>query len=121
VSVRQLLEVRPRLVVEWPRRQLHRFRLFPLGWEKSIADDLLAVLESEKLDCSVAYDDTMASTSESLTPDPVWVGDIQIRMLAADESDRLGDAVRSVYGETYPLRWAYDADGPTTPMRWPGA
>jgi serine/threonine-protein kinase RsbW len=31
-------------------------------------------------------------------------------MLAAAESARLGDAVRAVYGETYPVRWAYDAD-----------
>jgi hypothetical protein len=31
-------------------------------------------------------------------------------MLAAVESVRLGDAVRAVYGETYPVRWAYDAD-----------
>jgi hypothetical protein len=31
-------------------------------------------------------------------------------MLAASESARLGDAVRAVYGETYPVRWAYDAD-----------
>jgi serine/threonine-protein kinase RsbW len=43
-------------------------------------------------------------------PDPVWVGDIQVRMLAASESARLGEAVRAVYGETYPVRWAYDAD-----------
>lgn len=31
-------------------------------------------------------------------------------MLAAAESTRLGDAVRAVYGETYPVLWAYDAD-----------
>jgi hypothetical protein len=31
-------------------------------------------------------------------------------MLAAGESTRLGDAVRAVYGETYPVLWAYDAD-----------
>jgi serine/threonine-protein kinase RsbW len=31
-------------------------------------------------------------------------------MLAATESARLGDAVRSVYGETYPVLWVYDAD-----------
>jgi hypothetical protein len=31
-------------------------------------------------------------------------------MLAATESARLGDAVRAVYGETYPVLWAYDAD-----------
>jgi serine/threonine-protein kinase RsbW len=40
----------------------------------------------------------------------MWVGDIQVRMLAASESARLGDAVRAVYGETYPVLWAYDAD-----------
>jgi hypothetical protein len=44
------------------------------------------------------------------TPDPLWVDDIQIRMLAAAESERLGDAVRAVYGDTYPVLWAYDAD-----------
>jgi hypothetical protein len=43
-------------------------------------------------------------------PDPVWVGDIRVRLLAAAESARLGDAIRAVYGETYPVRWAYDAD-----------
>ncbi len=31
-------------------------------------------------------------------------------MLGASESARLGDAVRAVYGETYPVLWAYDAD-----------
>jgi hypothetical protein len=31
-------------------------------------------------------------------------------MLTAAESARLGDAVRAVYGETYPVLWAYDAD-----------
>jgi hypothetical protein len=31
-------------------------------------------------------------------------------MLAAAESARLGEAVRAVYGETYPVLWAYDAD-----------
>jgi hypothetical protein len=31
-------------------------------------------------------------------------------MLAPEESARLGDAVRAVYGETYPVLWAYDAD-----------
>jgi hypothetical protein len=35
---------------------------------------------------------------------------MRIRMLAAAESGRLGDAVRAVYGETYPVLWAYDAD-----------
>ncbi len=52
----------------------------------------------------------MAPAGELPTPDPVWVGDIQIRMLAAAESGRLGEAVRAVYGETYPVLWAYDAD-----------
>jgi hypothetical protein len=56
------------------------------------------------------YDDAMAPAGGLPTPDPVWVGGIQIRMLAASESARLGDAVRAVYGETYPVRWAYDAD-----------
>jgi serine/threonine-protein kinase RsbW len=50
------------------------------------------------------------AAGEPETPDPVWVGDIQVRMLAATESARLGDAVRAVYGETYPVLWAYDAD-----------
>jgi serine/threonine-protein kinase RsbW len=31
-------------------------------------------------------------------------------MLAAGESARLGEAVRAVYGDTYPVLWAYDAD-----------
>jgi serine/threonine-protein kinase RsbW len=31
-------------------------------------------------------------------------------MLSAAESARLGEAVRAVYGETYPVLWAYDAD-----------
>ena len=52
----------------------------------------------------------MAPAGEPRTPDPVWVGDIQIRMLAPAESARLGDAVRAVYAETYPVLWAYDAD-----------
>ena len=52
----------------------------------------------------------MAPAGEPPTPDPVRVGDIQIRMLPAAESARLGDAVRAVYGETYPVLWAYDAD-----------
>jgi hypothetical protein len=38
------------------------------------------------------------------------MGDLQIRMLAATESDRLGRAIRSVYGETYPVWWVYDPD-----------
>ncbi len=52
----------------------------------------------------------MARAGAPLTPDPVWVGDIEVRLLAAAESARLGDAVRAVYGETYPVQWAYDAD-----------
>lgn len=52
----------------------------------------------------------MASVGEPAVPDPVWVGDIRVRMLAPSESTRLGDAVRAVYGETYPVLWAYDAD-----------
>jgi hypothetical protein len=35
---------------------------------------------------------------------------MQIRMLAPSESARLGDAVRAVYGETYPVLWTYDAE-----------
>jgi hypothetical protein len=35
---------------------------------------------------------------------------MRIRMLAPSESARLGDAVRAVYGETYPVLWTYDAD-----------
>ena len=59
----------------------------------------------------LAYDDgSMAPAREPPTPDPVWVGDIQMRMLAAAESSRLGDAVRAVYGETYPVLWTYDAE-----------
>ncbi|HEX4174921.1 MAG TPA: hypothetical protein VHY81_03305 [Acidimicrobiales bacterium] len=52
----------------------------------------------------------MPRAGEPASPEPVWVGDIRIRMLDAGESARLGDAVRAVYGETYPVRWAYDAD-----------
>jgi len=52
----------------------------------------------------------MAPTGELPTPDPIWVGAIRVRLLAADESARLGEAVRAVYGETYPVRWTYDAD-----------
>lgn len=52
----------------------------------------------------------MAPPGEPLTPDPVWAGDIRIRMLPAAESARLADAVRAVYGETYPVLWTYDAD-----------
>jgi hypothetical protein len=47
---------------------------------------------------------------EPVTPDPVWVDGMQVRMLAPSESARLGDAVRAVYGETYPVLWTYDAD-----------
>jgi hypothetical protein len=35
---------------------------------------------------------------------------MQIRMLAPSESARLGEAVRAVYGETYPVQWTYDAE-----------
>jgi hypothetical protein len=52
----------------------------------------------------------MSSIDEIPTPAPVWVGAIQVRLLRADESTRLGDAVRAVYGETYPVRWTYDAE-----------
>ena len=52
----------------------------------------------------------MAPTADAPTPEPVWVGDVRIRMLGAAESARLGDAVRAVYGETYPVLWAYDAE-----------
>jgi hypothetical protein len=52
----------------------------------------------------------VAPAAEPPTPDPVWVGDLCIRMLSAGESPRLGDAVRAVYGETYPVLWAYDAE-----------
>src|ERR1700690_2255807 len=52
----------------------------------------------------------MVPAGEPPTPDPIWVGDIKIRMLAASESARLGDSVRAVYGETYPVLWTYDAD-----------
>ena len=52
----------------------------------------------------------MAAAGEPARPDPLWVGDIQVRMLAPSESARLCDAVRTVYGETYPVLWAYDAD-----------
>jgi serine/threonine-protein kinase RsbW len=52
----------------------------------------------------------VASAGEPPTPDPVWVDDMQIRMLTPSESARLGEAVRAVYGETYPVQWTYDAD-----------
>lgn len=53
---------------------------------------------------------TPVPVCEPATPDPVWVGDVCVRMLAATESARLGEAVRAVYGETYPVLWAYDTD-----------
>src|SRR3984957_5341087 len=52
----------------------------------------------------------MTWVGEPARPDPVWAGDIQIRMLAPSESARLCAAVRAVYGGTYPVLWAYDAD-----------
>jgi hypothetical protein len=52
----------------------------------------------------------VAPGGEPPTPDPIRVGDMCIRMLAAAEAARLGDAVRAVYGETYPVLWAYDAE-----------
>ncbi|HEY6429642.1 MAG TPA: hypothetical protein VIX84_20640 [Acidimicrobiales bacterium] len=52
----------------------------------------------------------MTPDGEPSTAEPIWVGDVRIRMLAAAESTRLGDAIRSVYGDTYPVLWAYDAD-----------
>lgn len=52
----------------------------------------------------------MPPAVEHPTPDPVWVGDVRLRTLAATESARLGAAVRAVYGETYPVLWTYDAD-----------
>ena len=58
----------------------------------------------------LAYNAPVASAGELRTPDPIWVGDMQIRLLAPSESARLGDAVRAVYGETYPVLWTYDAD-----------
>jgi len=58
----------------------------------------------------LAYNAPVASAGELPTPDPIWVGDMQIRLLAPSESARLGDAVRAVYGETYPVLWTYDAD-----------
>ncbi len=52
----------------------------------------------------------MAPADQTPSPEPVWVDDMQIRMLAPSESARLGEAVRAVYGETYPVQWTYDAD-----------
>ncbi len=41
--------------------------------------------------------------------DPPDLSDIRIRLLRADESPRLGAAIRTVYGETYDSPWVYDA------------
>ena len=51
----------------------------------------------------------MAAAGPPATPDPVWVGDMRIRMLGPSEATRLAEAVRAVYGETYPVQWTYDA------------
>jgi hypothetical protein len=40
----------------------------------------------------------------------VWVDDLCLRLLAPSEGARLGEAVRAVYGETYPVQWTYDTD-----------
>ena len=52
----------------------------------------------------------MAPASQIPSPEPVWVDDMRIRTLAPSESARLGEAVRAVYGETYPVQWTYDAE-----------
>src|SRR5580698_11165582 len=52
----------------------------------------------------------MASVAQPPTPEPAWVGDMRVRLLAPSESARLGEAVRAVYGETYPVQWTYDAE-----------
>lgn len=52
----------------------------------------------------------MAPAGQIPSPEPVWVDDMQIRVLAPSESARLGEAVRAVYGETYPVQWTYDAE-----------
>src|SRR5271170_4734433 len=52
----------------------------------------------------------MASAGPPPAPEPVWVGDLRVRLLDASESARLGEAVRAVYGETYPVQWTYDAE-----------
>ncbi len=52
----------------------------------------------------------MSVRGAPLTPEPVLVDDMRIRVLVPSEGFRLGDAVRAVYGETYPVRWTYDAD-----------
>ena len=59
---------------------------------------------------ALAYNASVASVGQPPTPDPVWVDDLQIRMLGPSESTRLPEAVRAVYGETYPVQWTYDAD-----------
>src|ERR1700761_2074331 len=52
----------------------------------------------------------MADTGPVSTPDPMWVEGMRIRMLGPSEAARLGEAVRAVYGDTYPVLWTYDAD-----------
>jgi serine/threonine-protein kinase RsbW len=52
----------------------------------------------------------VTQAADPAIPDPVWVDDVQLRLLAANESARLGEAVRAVYGETYPVLWAYDPE-----------
>jgi serine/threonine-protein kinase RsbW len=52
----------------------------------------------------------VSSAGRPPAPDPEWLDDTEIRLLDAAESARLVDAVRAVYGETYPVRWTYDAD-----------
>ncbi len=51
----------------------------------------------------------MAAAGPPATPDPVRVGDMRIRLLGPSEATRLAEAVRAVYGETYPVQWTYDA------------
>lgn len=50
----------------------------------------------------------MSVSSAPSAPDPLWVDDLCLRLLAPSEGARLGDAVRAVYGETYPVQWTYD-------------
>jgi serine/threonine-protein kinase RsbW len=52
----------------------------------------------------------VSSAGRPPAPEPEWVDDIEIRLLGAAESGRLVQAIRAVYGETYPVRWTYDAD-----------
>ncbi len=52
----------------------------------------------------------MSARRAPSTPDPVWVDDLCLRVLAPSEGARLGEAVRAVYGETYPVQWTYDPD-----------